>query len=170
MSSHTSSNGLAERKHRHIVETSLALLNNAKLPYAFWDEATAAYLINRLPSPVLNNLSPFEKLFGKQPNYAFLKVFGCACYPHLRPYNSHKYTLRSECCVFIGYSNKHKGYRCLSPKTGRIFVVVNVIFDESSFPYETLVNVSDAPPTDTLDFSCSYGFCYYSKGCPDYVL
>lgn len=63
-------NGLVERKHRHIVETSLALLAQSTLPLKFWDHAfvTAAYLINRLPSPTLGNLSPYFKLLHKHPD------------------------------------------------------------------------------------------------------
>ena len=41
-------NGLAERKHRHIVEHGIALLAQASLPFKYWDEAfcTSVYLIN----------------------------------------------------------------------------------------------------------------------------
>lgn len=48
-------NGIAERKHRHIIETCLALLSHAQLPYKFWDDAAscAVHLINRLPTPIL---------------------------------------------------------------------------------------------------------------------
>jgi histone deacetylase 1/2 len=53
-------NGSAERKHRHIVEVGLALLANAHMPLKFWDEAflTATYLINMLPSRVIQNDTP----------------------------------------------------------------------------------------------------------------
>jgi hypothetical protein len=71
-------NGAIERKHRHIVETGLALLSHAHLPFKFWDDAfsTACYLINRMPTPVLKNHSPFETLFKCSPDYQFLRVFG----------------------------------------------------------------------------------------------
>ncbi|KAE8722087.1 hypothetical protein F3Y22_tig00014370pilonHSYRG00016 [Hibiscus syriacus] len=34
------------------------------------------YLINRLPVDLLGRISPFEKLYGKKPDYQFLRVFG----------------------------------------------------------------------------------------------
>ncbi|RVW12197.1 Retrovirus-related Pol polyprotein from transposon RE1 [Vitis vinifera] len=45
-------NGRVERKHRHVVETGLALLAHASLPMEFWQYAfqTATFLINRMPS------------------------------------------------------------------------------------------------------------------------
>jgi transposase InsO family protein len=74
-------NGAIERKHRHIVETGLALLSHAHLPLKFWDDtfSTACYLINRTPTPVLQNHSPFGTLFKCSPDYTFLRTFGCLC-------------------------------------------------------------------------------------------
>lgn len=48
--------GKAERKHQHIVETGLALLGQAFLPYSLWWDAFECdtYVINKLPSGVLN--------------------------------------------------------------------------------------------------------------------
>jgi len=62
-------NGVAERKHRHIIETTITLLQTAKLPSKFWSYAcqTATYLINRMPTIVLHNSSPFEMLLGSSP-------------------------------------------------------------------------------------------------------
>jgi histone deacetylase 1/2 len=118
----------------------LTLLACASLPLKFWDEAftTAVFLINRLPSKVIANLSPFERLYGQKPDYAFLRVFGCAVWPNLRPYNSKKLQFRSTQCVFIGYSSLHKGYKCLDPKTGRVYISRDVVFDEHVFPFATL--------------------------------
>jgi histone deacetylase 1/2 len=54
--------------------------------------------------------SPYFMLYQSIHDYKFLRVFGCACYPHLRPYNGHKFAFHSKECVFLGYSLSHKGY------------------------------------------------------------
>jgi hypothetical protein len=117
-------NGSAERKHRHIVKVGLALLAHVSMSLKYWDEAflTSVFLINRLLTPVLAHASPIELLFRSKPDYSFLMIFGCACWPNLRPYNSHKLSFRSKQCVFLGYSSHHKGYKCLDISTGRVYI------------------------------------------------
>ena len=53
-------NGVAERKHRHIIENGLTLLARASMPFKYWDESfkTVVFLHNRLPSPVSHGKSP----------------------------------------------------------------------------------------------------------------
>ena len=49
-------NGIAERKNRHILDVARSLMFSTNVPKCFWGKAvlTAAYLINRMPSSVLN--------------------------------------------------------------------------------------------------------------------
>jgi hypothetical protein len=133
-------NESAERKHRHIVEVGLSLLAHASMPLKYWDEAflAATYLINRLPTKVLDFSSPLEILFKETPNYASLRTFGCACWPNLRPFNTHKLQFRSKQCVFLGYSNLHKGFKCLDVAEGRVYISRDVVFDETVFPFHKL--------------------------------
>jgi len=146
--------GSVERKHRHLVDMGLAMLAHASVPLSIWDEAfqTSCYLINRLPSPVTKNKSPYQTLFGQIPDYSFLKVFGCECYPYLRPYNSNKFSFRSKACVFIGYSKNHHGYKCLNLQSGRIYIARHVVFNEFSFPFSRLKK-SQPTPTPNLMIS-----------------
>ena len=113
-------NGPAERKHRHIVEVGLSLLAHASMPLKYWDEASIAanFLINRTPSRVINFDTPLERLSKEKPDYQSLRIFGCACWPNLRPYNSRKLEFRSKECVFLGYSVLHKGFKCLDIASG----------------------------------------------------
>ena len=145
-----------ERKHRHIVELGLSLLSHASLPLSFWDHAfqTAVYLINRLPSAPLKFAIPYTVLFQTEPDYQFLRVFGCSCFPFLYPYNTHKLEFRSSECVFFGYSLSHKSYKCLS-SSGRIFISKDVIFNEYQFHYPTLFSSSTSSSTPT-EFISTY--------------
>jgi hypothetical protein len=79
-----------------------------------------------------------ERLLGQQPDYSLLCTFGCACWPNLRPYNTHKLAFRSKHCVFLGFNNQHKGYKCLDSSSGRVYISRDVIFDETVFPFSTL--------------------------------
>jgi transposase InsO family protein len=128
-------NGIVERKHRHIVESALTILSHASLPITYWTYAvsTAVHLINRLPTPKLSHISPWEKLFHKPPDLTHLKTFGCLCFPYLRPYNTHKLQPRSTPCLFLGYPSHTKGYICLDPISHRIYISRHVVFNESEF-------------------------------------
>lgn len=71
------------------------------------------------------------------PDYKFLNVFGCFCFPHLRPYNSNKLTMHFKQCIFLCYSTSHKGYRFLD-STGRIYISKDVRFNKCRFPYTSM--------------------------------
>jgi hypothetical protein len=91
-----------------------------------------------MPSKVIDNITPVERLLETTPDYKSLRVFGCACWPNLRPYNSRKLAFRSKQCVFLGYSPRHKGVKCLEVSTGRIYISRDVVFDENIFPFASL--------------------------------
>lgn len=74
-------------------------------------------------------------MFGQKPDYSALRVFGTACYPTLRPYRANKFDPKSLKCVFLGYNDKYKGYRCVYPPTGRVYISRHVLFDEHVYPF-----------------------------------
>ena len=98
-------NGRAERKLRHILDTVRALFLSAKVPAPFWGEATlyVVYAINRIPSPVIQNQTPYEHLFGSPLDYHHLHSFGSACFVLLQPHEHNKLEPRSRFCCFLGY-------------------------------------------------------------------
>ena len=140
-------NDMVERSHRHIVETGLTLLGQCHAPLKYWSYAfeSSVYLINRMPTPVLNNKTPFECLLKSTPDYAFLRTFGCLCFPFLRPYNAHKLDFRSTPCVFLGYSTSHVGYRCLDLSSKRIYLARHVRFHENVFPLDKIEQIAATP-------------------------
>ncbi|PKU84004.1 Retrovirus-related Pol polyprotein from transposon TNT 1-94 [Dendrobium catenatum] len=146
-------NGVAERKHRHLIETVRALLFHANLPTHFWIEAlfTAAHTINRLPSKNSNNKSPYELLFNSPPDYSHLKVFGCLCYPWIPTQLHHKFYPRSLPCLFLGYADHTKGYICFNLTTGRTHISRHVRFFETIFPSQPATNSFSTSPTVSLN-------------------
>jgi hypothetical protein len=109
-------NGLVERRHRQIMELSLASMFQAQIPY--------------------------QVLFSKTPDYKFFKVLGCRCFPYTRPYVTNKLAPRSASCVFLGYSTTYKGYKCLHLPTNKIYISRHVLFDENYFPFKETSFVS----------------------------
>jgi len=56
----------------------------SKLPIKYWGEAllTATYLINHMPTVILDNMTPFEILYKEKPHYAHLRILvACAMLP-----------------------------------------------------------------------------------------
>lgn len=129
-------NGVAERKNRHIVETAISLMSVVGLSKPFWFHSVAhsCYLINRMPCKSLHMVSPYELLFHKPPDLTTLKVFGCSCYPYLRPYTHDKLDPRTTQCIFLGYALGYKGVICYNLTYNKLWLSRHVIHDESHFP------------------------------------
>jgi len=127
-------NGIAERKNRHLLEVARALLFSTEVPKYLWGEVvlTAAHLINRMLSRVLNLKTPLEtflKFFPTAPISADmpLKIFGCTIFIHEHKQIG-KLEHRAIKCVFVGYSPTQKGYKCFDPNSKRLLVTMDVTF------------------------------------------
>lgn len=96
-------NGVAARKHHHVIELGLAMMYHACIPRRYWVEAfgTTIYLINKLPTPCLEMISLLQKLTNKKPEYSSLRVFGSRRFPYLRNHTIRKFDPRSLPCVFL---------------------------------------------------------------------
>lgn len=72
-------NGVAERKYKHILEITRAIRLPANFPIRFWGHCILAtvYILNRLPSSVIANISPYERLYNRKPSLNHLRVLGC---------------------------------------------------------------------------------------------
>ena len=107
-------NGVAERKHRHLLDMVCTLLVAMHVPMYLWSDAvlTATFLVNRLPSAALGGvvpitrLSPDAELFSLPP-----RVFGCTAFVHEHTPGLSKLAPRARKGVFVGYARTQKGYR-----------------------------------------------------------
>lgn len=150
-------NRRVERKHRHILNVARACLFQARLPTTFWGESilTAAHLINRTPTRVLNGKSPYEMLHGSPPSYDMLCVFGCLAYAHRRHRDKDKFGDCSRRCLFVGYPHEKKGWYLYDVETNEFFISRDVVFLEEEF---LGITSQDHPQVSQLEFATDEWF------------
>jgi histone deacetylase 1/2 len=141
-------NGRAERLIRTTNDITCTLLFQANLPPPFWVGAlyTATHLLNIRPSRAISNATPYFRLYGIHATYDHLRTFGCLCFPNAYSTSPHKLAPRATRCVFIGYPQEHKGYRCLDLQTRKVIVSRHVVFNEAQFPCNLPTPLATDPP------------------------
>lgn len=103
----------------------------------FWDNAilAACYLINCVPTRVLQHQTPLNTLLKSYPEICFfstlpLRVFGCISFVQ----NHSKLDPRVHKCILLGYSATQNGYICYFPEKRKYFVSLDVtLFENQSF-------------------------------------
>lgn len=78
-------------------------------------------------------------------------MFGCCCFPYLRPFVKHKLEFRSNPSTVLGYSVHHKGYFCLTPD-GKVILSRNFVFDENRFLFLLSTSTSDQTSLDNTTY------------------
>jgi hypothetical protein len=109
----------------------------ASLPPYFLVEVVSVftYLINIQPSAAMQGSIPLERLSDRSPDYSLLRFLGCVCYILITSREHTKQTIQSVECVFLGYGDENKGFRCWDPVGRRICISRDVTFDESRSLY-----------------------------------
>lgn len=126
-------NGVVERRNRTVVEMTRSLLKAMQVPDRLWGEAArhTVYLLNRILTKSVKNVTPYEAWKGVKPKLSHIRVFGCIAYAkNLRGMT--KLSDRSRALVNLGMEDGSKAYRLLDPKTLKIVVARDVVFDEQS--------------------------------------
>lgn len=98
-------NGVVERKHRHLLEVTRAIMFQSKAPINLWGDAVMqeAAIINVLPSKLLGWKCIMELFTGKKPDYIKLHVCGALCFHKLLSPDQ-KLEPRAHKSLFLGFS------------------------------------------------------------------
>jgi len=155
-------NGIVERKHQHILNVTRALLFQAHLPPIFWHFAVlhVVLLINCIPTPLLHNMTPYEKLHGSLYDISSLRVFGCLCYSSTITSHRKKLDDRYVFGIFLGFQPHTKGYLFLNLQNHKIEISRHTIFYENHFPYKLKDDNTKSPNNLSLPIPQSYNFSY----------
>jgi transposase InsO family protein len=126
-------NGVVERRNRTVMEMARCMLKGMKIPGKFWGEAVrhAVYLLNRLPSKPMGEVTPFEAWNGRKPHLGHLRVFGCLSHAKQTAPHPKKLDDRSHKMVYFGVAEGSKAHRLYDPVQKRIIVSRDVIFEEA---------------------------------------
>ena len=114
------------------------------MPITFWGECvvTVAFLINRLPSPLLKQNTPYQVLYGSTPDYSILRSFCCLAFAANLNSKRNKFSPRAVPSVFVGYPQGIKGYRLYNLHIRKFYVSRDLVFHENIFLFQTLPNTS----------------------------
>ncbi|RVW21058.1 Retrovirus-related Pol polyprotein from transposon TNT 1-94 [Vitis vinifera] len=136
-------NGVAERKNRHLMEVARSLMIASNVPKQLWGEAvlTATYLINRMPSRILQFKTPCQILLAAYPSARIIssipiKVFGCTAFVHIHKSQCSKLDPTATKCIFLGTTSPLSS--SLPPQTDTtLFVPENNSLDVPSVTPES---------------------------------
>lgn len=145
-------NGVAERGNRTVMEKVRAMLHDAALPKALWGEAAlhAVYLKNRTPTRALDGKTPFELFWGRKPNLAHLRVWGCRVRVH-SPGGS-KLSGRAEEARWVGFDEESDAHRVYWPRRHTVTVERSVMFPSTDSNVEVQLegeSQTAQPPVST---------------------
>lgn len=115
-----------------VVAMTRSLLKEKGMPSMFWGEAVrhSVYILNRVPTRVLQGETPYEAWKGEKPNIGFLRVFGCLAHMKVPKEHIQKLDDRSKKMVYLGKEPGSKAHRLFDPLKGRLSVSIDVIFEE----------------------------------------
>lgn len=130
-------NGVAERTNRIVIEMARCLRIGSGLGKEMWATAcdTSVYLLNRLPSDVINGETPYQRLFGKPASMKHLRIYGCEAYVHVNDTQRKKFDDKAWKGILVGYDpHNNTCYRIYDPVRKRFYMSTHVTFNEQVFP------------------------------------
>ena len=133
-----STNGIAERSIQTLMTMMRKSLEVCRLPVAFWPYCLqhAVYTRNRMPSSFLKGKTPYEALYGFQPDVSHMKPFGCVGWCRIPDQQQQKggFGAKSIRCRLLGYDKTHGVYKVML-SDGRLARARHVRFLDTQFTF-----------------------------------
>ena len=126
------------------------------VPKHFWadDVSTTCFLINRMPSLVLDRATPFQTLFPQKSLFPIeSRVFRCTCFVQDVRLHVSKLDPKSLKCIFLGCSRVQKGYRCYCHSLRRYMVSADATFLENTHFSSYSIHTSQREDDDLLVYT-----------------
>lgn len=119
----------------------------SSLPSKFWPYfiLRATWMLNRIPSRVLDWKTPYEILFDVAPDLSILRPFGCLAFAVNGTPHRGKFAPRSHKCVILGYEQGYKGFLLYDLETYKLYSSRDVKF----FPDVYLFSATAVPKLES---------------------
>ena len=126
---------VAENSFRYLFRAVNAMLWEARLSPAFWEDACAyaQYLWNRTPnSHTGDDTTPWTMLTGQRARWDKFKVFGCDVWQHIpnNPYYKVPGLPRGRRMIFVGIDSNFGGWKVFNPERRSYEHSGNLYFNE----------------------------------------
>ena len=142
-------NAVAERRIRTVMDRTRGLLMDMEVEARFWSQAaeTAALMVNYMINS--EGESPYKAWEGVEPEYRYLKIFGCKAAVRIPRNQRGKLGPRAHIGMMAGYSDN--GYFIVLPEDKYVWSR-DVDFDEESKGQEVITRRPEEP-----EFTFNYG-------------
>lgn len=122
-------NGMAEREIQTVTNMARTMLNSSKLGIGLWAAAVecAVYIKNRLPTS-RSEVTPFERITGRQPTIDHLVEFGCPVHAIVNGDYLRKFDGRTDEGFIVGFTTRRNTYKVYIPRKEKIIETCDLIF------------------------------------------
>ena len=90
-------------------------------------------LVVEMHYSVLQEISPYEKLYGVKPSMDLIHVFGCHAFAHVSVDSQLKTDAKSRATINLGTAKNLNGFLLYDPIMRNTFQCSSVLFDEYAF-------------------------------------